>query len=68
MARARDEIAHCQEFDYVVMNTVFEAALAALRHILAAERLRRTRQGWLPSYLAALGLSLPPARAEEERG
>lgn len=61
MARARDEISHCREFDYVVMNGEFSEALAALRGILAAERLRLARQSWLDPYLAKLGLPPSPA-------
>jgi guanylate kinase len=55
MARARDEISHCREFDYVVLNEDFAAALAAVESILAAERLRLARQSWLGPYLEKIG-------------
>jgi hypothetical protein len=57
MARARDEISHCREFDYVVLNEDFAAALAAVESILAAERLRLARQSWLGPYLEKIGLA-----------
>jgi guanylate kinase len=44
MARAADEMSHWPEYDYVVINTDVEESIAAVRAILAAERLRRTRR------------------------
>ena len=43
LSGASDEIAHWQEYDYVIVNDDLEASLAALRSILAAERLKRSR-------------------------
>jgi guanylate kinase len=54
MARSADEIAHWEEYDYVLVNRDVEATHAELAAILAAERLKRTRQGWLPGFVAAL--------------
>lgn len=45
--RMRDavaEISHYDEFDYLVVNDVFEQALAELKSILVANRLTRQRQ------------------------
>jgi guanylate kinase len=44
MARAADEMSHWPEYDYVILNKDVEESIAATRAILAAERLRRTRQ------------------------
>lgn len=44
MARARDELSHYPEYDYLVVNDRFDTALAQLRVIVAAERLRQPRQ------------------------
>jgi guanylate kinase len=40
MANAQYEIQHYPEFDYLVINDQFEQALADLKHIVLAERLR----------------------------
>ncbi len=42
MARAVDEMSHYQEYDYVVINDDFEAAVQDLWAIVKARRLRRT--------------------------
>ncbi len=44
MSRASDEMSHWPEYDYVILNDDVEKSIAATRAILAAERLRRTRQ------------------------
>ena len=44
LAQAREEMAHWGEYDYVVINDCFEAALAELQAIVAAERRRSVRQ------------------------
>jgi guanylate kinase len=44
MARARDEMAHVEEYTYVVVNDRFETALETLGAIVAAERHRCDRQ------------------------
>jgi len=45
MAEARDELSHVDEFDYVVVNEVFDVALEALRNVVVAQRqLRRCQQ------------------------
>lgn len=44
MRDARGELSHFGEYDYLVVNDVFEQALSDLRAIVAAERLRRPRQ------------------------
>jgi guanylate kinase len=64
MAAARDEIAHCHEYDYVVVNNDLEEAEAALRGVLAAERQRRSRLSGLPAFLAQI--DAPPASGAAE--
>ena len=54
MDKAAAEIAHWDEYDYVVVNRDFDLAVASVRAILAAERLRRTRQTGLASFVSAL--------------
>jgi guanylate kinase len=54
MERARGEIAHCAEFDHVVVNDNFQQTVAAARAILAAARTATGRLSGLPSTLAAL--------------
>jgi guanylate kinase len=45
MHKARGEISHCPEFEFVVVNEVFENALAELVEIVAACREGREMQG-----------------------
>lgn len=40
LANSREEIAHAEEFDYIVVNDQFEAALADLQAVVRAQRLR----------------------------
>ncbi|MFL6797873.1 MAG: guanylate kinase [Xanthobacteraceae bacterium] len=58
MAKAADEMSHWAEYDYVVINRDLDQALAAVRSILAAERLKRERQGGLASFVRALQAKL----------
>jgi guanylate kinase len=55
MAKARDEIAHCDDYDYVVVNDDLDASATGMRAILTAERLRRTRRTGLAAFVAGLG-------------
>jgi guanylate kinase len=43
MAKAREEMAHYGEYDYLVVNDVFDVALDDLSSVVRAERLRRAR-------------------------
>jgi len=55
MRAARRELSHYGEYDYLVVNDDFAQALADLRAIVAAERLRRHRQeAALAAVLAAM--------------
>jgi len=54
MERAKSEIAHWSEYDYVVVNDDFARALEKLNQILHAERLRRPRHQWLDGFVGEL--------------
>ncbi len=54
MAKAGDEMSHWAEYDYVIINRDRTQALGEVQAILAAERLRRTRQIGLTDFVAGL--------------
>lgn len=54
MAKAADEISHWPEYDYVIVNTDVEKALADIQAILNAERLRRSRQTGISEFVGRL--------------
>lgn len=47
MAKARDEISHWAEYDYVLINDDLERCFSRIETIIAAERLRWHRQRWV---------------------
>lgn len=54
MEKARAEISHWAEYDYVLVNDDLDRTEADLRMILMAERLRRVRQPRLTAFVTAL--------------
>ncbi|MDB5378346.1 MAG: guanylate kinase [Rubritepida sp.] len=54
VAAARDEIAHWDEFDHVLVNEDFQQTVQAVRDILHAARGARARQLWLGDFVAGL--------------
>jgi guanylate kinase len=54
MGKARSEISHWDEYDYVVVNTDLEEAIGEVMKILEAERLKRIRQVDLPAFVKQL--------------
>jgi guanylate kinase len=54
MLGASNEIKHWPEYDYVVVNYDIEQSVAAVRAILAAERLRRSRLTGLKEFVQNL--------------
>jgi guanylate kinase len=54
MAAARDEIAHWDEFDHVLINQDFAATVAAARAVLHAARSARTRQPGMAGFINGL--------------
>jgi guanylate kinase len=54
LANAREEIAHWQVYDYVLVNDDLQRTFGDLKTILAAERLRRERQLGLGRFVETL--------------
>ncbi|MFL0355756.1 guanylate kinase [Erythrobacter sp. GH1-10] len=54
MERARAEISHWAEYDYVVINDDVDECFARVREVLDAERMRRTRQTGLIPFVREL--------------
>ena len=54
MDRARGEISHWAEYDYVVINDDVDACFVKVREILHAERMKRTRQTGLIPFVREL--------------
>lgn len=54
LAGAGIEISHWTEYDYVLVNADLDRTLADLKAILAAERLKRTRQTALEPFVTTL--------------
>ncbi len=48
------EIAHWNEYDYVIVNKNFDRAYADLGHIYRGERLKPGRNPWLPEFVEGL--------------
>jgi guanylate kinase len=58
LANAATEIAHWSEYDYVLVNEDLDKTFGALKHILAAERIRCFRQPGLSGVVERLGAEL----------
>ena len=58
LAAASAEIAHWAEYEYVIINEDVGVSVAGLRAILAAERLRRSRQQGLADFVRELQAGL----------
>ena len=48
-------MSHWPEYDYVIVNDTIEGAVAKVRAMVAAERLRRVRQTALAEFVNRLG-------------
>jgi guanylate kinase len=58
MQKAKDEISHCHEFDFIVFNDDFDHCLKEMREIIMVQRLRYSQQSWRNrEKLAILGKS-----------
>ncbi len=66
MQKSRDEISHWAEYDYVLINDDLDHTDAALRGIIAAERLRRDRQTALSDFVRGLNQEFS-AREQRKR-
>jgi len=51
LARVAADVTHWAEYEYVIINEELEASVAAVRAILAAERLKRRRQPFLSEFV-----------------
>lgn len=51
MKKAKDEISHWPEYDYVIVNDDLEDSIEKVRSILQAERLKRKRQLGLSDFV-----------------
>ena len=51
LAQVSGDVTHWAEYDYVLINSDFDASVEAVRAILAAERLRRKRQPGLTEFV-----------------
>ncbi len=51
LARVASDVTHWAEYEYVIINEELEASVAAVRAILAAERLKRRRQPYLSEFV-----------------
>ena len=58
MRAASNEISHWAEYDYVIVNSDFEASVAGLRSILTAERLKRERLLGLSEFVREMRKAL----------
>ena len=54
MSKAADEISHYREYNYILVNRDLDVAVAQVKAILQAERLRRDRQLGLTSFVKTL--------------
>ena len=54
MSKAADEISHYREYDYILVNRNIDLAVAQVKAILQAERLRRDRQVGLTDFVKKL--------------
>uniref|UniRef100_B0SWM2 Guanylate kinase n=1 Tax=Caulobacter sp. (strain K31) TaxID=366602 RepID=B0SWM2_CAUSK len=54
LARAKDEVAAWEQFDYVILNDDFDRAYSDLAHIYHAERQKRTRNPWIGNLVEDL--------------
>jgi guanylate kinase len=54
MRRAKGEIDHWAEYEYVIVNSDTAMCLAQVQSILSAERLKRVRQGGLDAFVRQL--------------
>ena len=53
MSLAKQEISHYKDYDYVVINTNLENTVNHVNYILNAERLKRSRQIGLKSFVSS---------------
>lgn len=57
MQRAHDEMSHYEEFDYLIVNDIFDVAASELKSIVVAQRLRISHQAIRQQKLLSFLLS-----------
>ena len=57
MVKATSEMSHWNEYDYIIVNEDVEISVARVEAILAAERLKRTRQPGIVDFVRGMGVS-----------
>jgi guanylate kinase len=56
MARAKSEMSHYAEYDYIVVNDDLDASVDSVKAILKAERLNQERQTGLVDFVRGMGV------------
>lgn len=54
LERGREEITHWTDYDYIIVNKDFDRAYADLGHVYRAERMKPSRNPWLPDFVQRL--------------
>ncbi|MEL7346686.1 MAG: guanylate kinase [Pseudomonadota bacterium] len=62
MAKARDEISHWAEYDFVLINDDLDVCFSQIETIISGERLRRPRQPALSGFVASLNAEFEQRR------
>ena len=57
MARAKSEMSHYEEYDYIVINDDLDASVENVMAILKAERLRKDRRTGLLDFVQGMGVA-----------
>lgn len=57
MAKATSEMSHWSDYDYIIVNEDVGESVARVETILAAERLKRTRQPGMVDFVRGMGVS-----------
>lgn len=56
MARAKSEMSHYEEYDYIVVNADLDKSVESVKSILRAERLKKDRQTGLLDFVQGMGV------------
>lgn len=56
MARAKSEMSHYAEYDYIVVNDDLDASVDSVKAVLKAERLNQERQTGLVDFVRGMGV------------
>ncbi|MEK9670991.1 MAG: guanylate kinase [Rhodospirillaceae bacterium] len=56
MARAKSEVSHYEEYDYIIVNDDLDRAVDSVKAVLKAERLNKERQTGLLDFVRGMGV------------